>query len=185
MTTNVSDRVDEFDNLNAQGIDATQQSRIVARVLFQDPNVIQYAADIWGDGDAGTGVVQFGFFAYGIATSQTDIDQLTASETTLTFTGPMSVDNSTVADITMQYNADPSWTGSWSNPSYNFTAGGPVNGADFVSVSEQFSDNVQSGFVQGALLGPGSDPAVAHLVEVNLDGTGLVRDVGLLRPAAP
>lgn len=176
------DRPDEFETLRAQGVDGDQASRLVARVLRQGDD-IQYAADVWTDGDQATREIQSGFFAWGTATTAAEIDRLnnTGMGSTLNFQGPMSVDNSTIANLTLAYGADPTWTGSWDNPAYSFSAGGRMQGADFASDPTQFSTNVQSGFVQGALLGPRGDHAVAHIVEVTLDNPGLVRDVGLIR----
>lgn len=177
-------RSDEFEQLSALGQEGDQRSRLVARVLRQGEDV-QVAADVWADGNAATGMAMSGMLAAGTAVSQADIDTLTNSGIgrTLQFSGPMSVDNFTNANIALTYGANPLWTGSWENPAYSFSAGGGLQGADFVSDSAQFSDNVQGGFVQGALLGPLGDLSVAHIVEVTLDNTGLVRDVGLLREA--
>lgn len=179
-------RPDGFETLRAGGDDGDQRSRLIARVLRQGDE-IQFAADVWGDGNAATQAALSGMLAAGTAVSQADIDTLTNSGvgTTLQFSGPMSVDNATNASIALSYGANPLWTGSWENPAYSFTAGGGLQGANFVSDSAQFSANVQGGFVQGALLGPLGDQAVAHIVEVTLDNPGLIRDVGLLREVQP
>jgi len=178
-------RTDEFETLRAVGAEGDQRSRLVNRVLRQGDE-IQVAADVWGDGNVASGAALSGMLAAGTAISQADIDTLsnTGAGTTLQFSGPMSVDNATIANISVAYGASSLWTGSWENPAYSFSAGGAVRGADFVSSAQQFSDNVQSGFVQGAVLGPANDPSVAHIVEVTLDNAGLVRDVGLLREVA-
>ncbi len=96
----------------------------------------------------------------------------------------MSVDNQTLASITLDY-GPAAWTGSWENPAYEFSAGGLLSWQNFLSDASQFSDNVQEGFVQGSLVGPAEDRGVAHIVEVFLDGDVLVRDVGLLRAVTP
>jgi hypothetical protein len=180
-------RPDGFETLRAVGDDGgDQRSRLIARVLRQGAD-IQFAADVWGDGNIATQAALSGMLAAGTAVSQADIDTLSNNGvgTTLQFSGPMSVDNATNASIALSYGANPLWTGSWENPAYSFTAGGGLQGANFVSDSAQFSANVQGGFVQGALLGPLGDQAVAHIVEVTLDSPGLIRDVGLLREVQP
>ncbi|MEE4184164.1 MAG: hypothetical protein V2J12_00205 [Gammaproteobacteria bacterium] len=180
-------RSDGFETLRAVGDDGgDQRSRLIARVLRQG-DAIQFAADVWGDGNVATQAALSGMLAAGTAVSQADLDTLTNSGvgSTLQFSGPMSVDNATNANIALSYGANPLWTGSWENPAYSFTAGGGLQGANFVSDSAQFSANVQGGFVQGALLGPLGDQAVAHIVEVTLDNPGLIRDVGLLREVQP
>ncbi len=159
-----------------------QRSRLIARVLRQG-EAIQLAADVWGHQDE-DGRVRSGMFAWGSAVEQADIDALITEGAVLSFSGPMSVDRQTLASITLDY-GPATWTGSWENPAYEFTAGGALSGQNFLSDSAQFSDNVQDGFVQGSLVGPAEDRGVAHIVEVFLDGDVLVRDVGLLGVATP
>lgn len=179
MSTIYSSRPDQFENMRASGADGDLRSRLVARVLRQGQD-IQISGDIWAHGNVATGDANSGFYAWGIAATQADLDALTNLGATLNFSGPMSVDNSTAANISLSYAATPSWTGNWTNPAYAFSAGGNVSGANFLSDPAQFSTNVQDGFVQGALVGPAGSRAAAHIIEVTLDGQGLIRDVGLL-----
>jgi len=89
------------------------------------------------------------------------------------------VDNSTVATISTTLGQNV-WTGQWNNPNYSFDAGGRIEGASFGSDPSQFSSNVQSGFVEGAIVGPSNRRAVTHAIDVELDGIGRLQDVGLL-----
>lgn len=190
LSTNYSARPGEnFENLRAgnetrAGFFAGEPSGLIARVLRDDEGELEIAGDYWSHTDGST--ENSGRFAWGRAVAQSDIDRLISGNAVLNFSGPMSVDNSTVANITLNYGATSTWTGGWENPGWEFTAGGGVFGANFVSDAAQFSDNVQEGFVQGALVGSPGDRAVTHIIEVVLDGPGLVRDVGLLTgPGAP
>ena len=97
----------------------------------------------------------------------------------------MSVDPATLAQIELNYGATSTWTGNWDNPDWSFDAGGPVQDVNFVSDASQFSDNVQGGFVQGAVVGGADGRAAIHVIEVMLDGPGLIRDVGLLNEVGP
>jgi len=180
MSTVISDRQDEYENMRSTGADGDLRSRLIARVLRQGDD-IQIAADVWGHVDLESNSRNSGFFAWGVAITQADIDALTRDGTALNFSGPMSVDNSTMANISLAYGSDPSWSGEWSNPSYIFSAGGGLSGANFLSDPSQFSGNVQEGLVQGAVVSRGSSRAVTHIIDVTLEGHGLVRDVGLLR----
>jgi hypothetical protein len=181
MGTGFIDRPDDYENMFAVGQDNDQISVLIARVIRQGNDEIQYGADIWINDIAGVG--SSGNFAWGNAASQADLDTLnnTGIGTLLTFSGPMSVDVATTAVIALQLGPAASWTGSWTNPAYAFSAGGGINGADFLSNPDSFSSNVESGYVQGALLGPLGDHAVTHIIDVTLDGVGDIKDVGLLR----
>ena len=182
MSTVYSDRPDGYENMRSAGAEGDLRSRLIARVLRQGDDV-QMAGDIWGHVDLASDQRNSGFFAWGVAITQADIDALTSQGAVLNFSGPMSVDNSTMADIMLAYGSDPIWSGEWNNPSYEFTAGGDLVGANFISDPSQFSSNVQEGFVQGAVVGSDGSRGITHIVEVRLDGEGLVRDVGLLREA--
>lgn len=149
------------------------------------------ASGIWRHGsitDQTTDNTQAGVFAWGIASTLQTIDTLNAGNVTATFSGPMIGHTDTLASITVNFGSQPAWSGSWDNPGYSFTAGGPVQVVDLVSDPAQFSSNVASGYVQGALLGAAGSQSVAHTVDVILDtGAGnqlIVRDVGLL-PQVP
>lgn len=179
MGTIFTARPDNYENMRSAGADGDLRSRLVARVLRQGSE-IQAAGDVWAHGNAATGIANSGFFAWGVAISQADIDSLTNLGGTLNFSGVMSVDNSTVANISMTYGSSSTWSGDWTNPAYSFSAGGAVAGAGFLSDPAQFSSNVNSGFVQGGLVGSSGSRAAAHIIEVDLQGHGLVRDVGLL-----
>ena len=177
MTTGFADPL-----LNAWGLEPGQVSLLHALVKLTDDE-FSAGAGYWGNVDINTDVTNSGGFAWGNASTQADIDSLnnTGSGISLGFSGLMSVDGATQANFVLNFGVVPNWTGNWVNPNpdYNFTAGGAMSGADFVSSPEQFSDNVQSGYVQGALLGPLGDQAVTHVVDVTLDNVGIVRDVGL------
>jgi hypothetical protein len=180
-------RNDGYDGLRANGRTADEQSRLVARVVRGDDGEIILAADVWGHGSRTGGPVNSGYFAWGVATSQAGLDALNAGNVSATFSGPMSVDNATSATMTLNFGSDPTWSGTWVNPAYSFSAGGTVTGADLISVPGQFSANVVAAesLVQGALVGEAGNRGVAHLIDVTLAGQGLVRDVGLLREVAP
>ena len=184
MSTVYMTRPDEFENLRATGADGDQRSRLIARVI-RSGDEINTAADYWANGNTSTGTANSGFFAWGRATSQADLDALNNASIprSLSFSGPMSVDNSTTASITINFGAQPAWTGSWTNPAYSFGAGGKVTGADFVSAADQFTSNVvgSDNVVQGALLGDAGNRSVAHVINVELEGIGRIKDVGLLR----
>ncbi|MDJ0927291.1 MAG: hypothetical protein QNJ73_06515 [Gammaproteobacteria bacterium] len=183
MGTVITDRPDQYDNLRATGADGDQRSRLIARVI-RNNGQIESAADVWADGNVSTGAAQSGYFAWGRATSQADLDALNSSAVTrsLNFTGPMSVDNSTIAAIRLDFGPQSGWSGNWTNPAWSFAAGGTISGADFISTPDQFSGNVQQGsFVQGALLGSQDRHSVAHIIDVSLENVGRVRDVGLLQ----
>ncbi len=174
------------ENIQAAGMTSEQFSLLQARVFRGDDTRIEKAADHWRNVDLVNEDAESGFFAWGKTTPQGDLDTLNngGAGKAVTFAGPMSVDNRTNATITVQFGADPSWTGNWTNPAYSFDAGGRVTGADLMSDPAQFSSNVKDGYVQGALMGPAGNQAIAHAVDVELDGVGRVRDVGLL-PQVP
>ena len=182
MTPAFIDRPDEFENMRSQGADGDVRSRLVARVIRNGNGEITEAADIWVNGNTATRQASSGYFAWGNALSRPDLDFLQSSGAAANFTGRMSVDNQTVANVTVNFGSATSWTGSWTNPSYTFDAGGAFVGVDMLSDSSQFSSNVQSGSaIRGALLGQRDAKSIAHIIEINLAGVGLIRDVGLLR----
>src|SRR5690606_32237738 len=100
------------------------------------------AADVWTHGNRDSNLAQSGYFAWGNATSQAGLDALAAGAATLHFSGPMSVDNATVASLTVDFGGSPAWTGTWNNPDWSFGAGGTVTGADLISEAGQFTSNV-------------------------------------------
>jgi hypothetical protein len=183
MATNFAPRPNGVEILDAVGVESGQLSQLQARVIRPDGTNIEYAADYWGNFDINNVIVNSGAFTWGNASTQADIDALnnTGGGISLGFSGPMSVNGATQANFVLNFGVAPNWTGNWVNPNpdYNFSASGAMSGADFVSSPDQFSDNVQSGYVQGALLGPLGDQAVTHAVDVTLDNVGIVRDVGL------
>lgn len=184
MTTSVTPRDDGYETMRANGRAGDEQSRLAARVALDDEDQVVLAADVWSHGNRGTGVTQSGYFAWGDATSQTGLDTLNAGNTSVNFSGPMSVDKNTVGSMTVAYGTNPTWTGTWTNPGYSFGAGGTVTGADLMSQPGQFTDNViaDQSFVQGALLGePGGARGIAHIIDVTLTNQDRIKDVGLLR----
>lgn len=186
MQTRITGRPDQFENLTAGGSDGDERSRLVARIL-RDPDEILLAADIWGHGNAATAAAQSGYFAWGRAVTQADLDALNSGGVTrsLAFSGPMSVDNATIASLQLDFGPRAGWSGSWDNPAWSFSAGGRISGANFVSEPGRFSGNVRpGGLVQGALLGTPASRAVAHIIDVQLENIGRVRDVGLLPEVA-
>jgi len=163
-------------------VDGTHVSQVVARVIRNDDGTIQSAADIWADGDAATGVIRSGYFAWGTAMDQGTLDALNGSPVSARFSGLMSSDNNTTASITVNFGSSPTWSGNWSNPSYEFDAAGSVTGVNLVSDASQFSDNVgANSIVQGAILGDASQKSIAHVIDVDLSETGRIKDVGLLQ----
>jgi hypothetical protein len=177
------DRPDEFENMRSDGAAGDERSRLIARVIRDGDGEITEAADIWAHGNAATRQANSGYFAWGVAMPRADLDFLNGDGVTAMFTGAMSVDNATVATLTANFGAQPSWTGTWTNPAYSFDAGGTFVGADMLSDVSRFSDNVvgADNFVRGVLLGQRDRMSIAHIVEVELAGVGLVRDLGLLR----
>jgi hypothetical protein len=183
LTQTFAQRPDEFENMYAVGFDGVKFSFLIARVIQQGGS-FEYGADNWLDIDGVNNVSNSGSFAWGYATGQADLDILNSGVgTVLSFTGGMSGDVSTFANITLMLGPSASWTGTWVNPDplKNFTAAGSVSGVDFLSDENSFSPNVQDGYVQGALLGDIGDQGVAHVVDVTLDTVGAIKDVGLLR----
>lgn len=187
MTTNITPReTDDYGNLRANGRNGDEQSRLVARVVQEDgpQGPILLAADIWAHGNRVTNANQSGYFAWGTTTSQAGLNALSAGNVSVSFAGPMSVDNSTVGNLRIDFGANPVWTGTWTNPGYSFGAGGVVTGADLISEAGKFSANVvkDGSFVQGAMLGEAGQPrGVAHIINVRLADQRLIKDVGLLR----
>ena len=184
MNTTITPRDDGYGNLRATGQVGDEQPRLVARVVQDDDGELLLAADVWSHGNrsAGPANAQSGYFAWGTTTSQAGLDALNAGNVSLNFSGPMSVDNSTIAAMTLNLGASPTWTGTWTNPAWNFGAGGSISGADLISRPDQFSSNVTgNSFVQGALLGEAGNRGIAHIIDVTLNGPGRIKDVGLLR----
>ncbi len=182
MTTNVQPRPDGYGNLRATGRDGDVQSRLIARVEQDDDGNVQLAADVWTHGTREN--ARSGYFAWGTTTSQAGLDSLNAGNVSVNFTGPMSVDNTTTANMTVNFGASPTWTGNWVNPAWSFGAGGVVTGADLISQPGKFTDNVvgTGNFVQGALVGEADGPrGIIHVIDVTLADQGHIMDVGLAR----
>ena len=185
-----SSRPDDFQQMRSRGREGDDESRLIARVVRDgESGDVELAADIWTNGNrSDSGLNRSGYFAWGVATSQSGLSLLNGNGTSLSFAGPMSVDNATNAAMTVNFGSQPSWTGTWTNPAWSFGAGGSVTGADLLSNPAQFTSNVQSGsFVQGALLGEPGQMGIAHIIDVTLTDDTHIRDVGLLREitAAP
>lgn len=187
MTTNYLELPDGFENLEARGRSGNEQSALVARVVrASGDGELQVAADIWTHGNRATRTANSGYFAWGHTTTQAGLDALAGQGAIVSFSGPMSVDNRTMASMTLDFGTQAQWSGNWANPGYSFSAAGPISGVDLISDNTRFSANVLPGsVVQGALLGEPGNQSIAHIVEVNLSGTGLVRDVGLLSQSGP
>jgi hypothetical protein len=186
MTTEFFTREDEYENLFANGRAGDEQSALGARVIRNENDEIEVAADVWTHGNRATRAARSGHFAWGVSTSQAGLDTLNGQGVSVSFAGPMSVDNRTTGSMVLNFGTQPKWTGNWANPNYNFSAGGPMSGVDLISDSSQFSANVQSGsVVQGAVLGEPGRQSIAHMIDVDLTGRGRVRDVGLLRQTGP
>jgi hypothetical protein len=182
MTTAFFARPDNYENMRSSGVDGDERSRLIARVLRNGDGTINRSADLWGHGNAAAGVADSGFYAWGNTTSQLDLDALNNGGVSLSFGGPMSVDNQTNAALTINFGAQPNWVGTWTNPGYTFGAGGSVKGADFVSSSDQFTGNVGAdSFVQGAIVGERGNESVLHIFDVDIAGVGRIKDVGLLQ----
>lgn len=163
--------------LRAFGTNGTEASGLISRVYRYGGNDIQIATELWQHNG---NTLQSGNFAWGIATPQNGLDALNAGNVTVNFAGRMSVDDLTQAQMTVNFGAQPNWTGSWVNPGYTFDAGGRMFGVDLISDPAQFSANVQTGVVQGGLVGQTGSLGVAHNIDVTLDTVGQVKDVGLL-----
>lgn len=181
MTTNIQPRDDGYGNLRASGRDGEVNSRLIARVVQDDEGAIQLAADIWTHGTRQD--ARSGYFAWGTAISQGGLDSLKAGNVTLNFSGPLSVNNATTAAMTVNFGGNASWTGTWTNPAWSFGAGGTVSGANLISRPDQFTSNVvgSGNFVQGAVVGEPGRAGVTHIIDVNLQDVGHIKDVGLLR----
>ncbi len=182
MTTNVQPRPDGYGNLRARSGPGDVQSRLIARVVQDDDGNVQLAADIWTHGTRENS--RSGYFAWGTATSQAGLDSLNAGNVTASFSGPMSVNNLTTANMTVNFGASPTWTGNWVNPAWSFGAGGTLTGGNLISQPGKFTENVvgTGNFVQGALVGEAGGPrGLIHVIDVTLADQGHIRDVGLAR----
>lgn len=196
-----SDELVSIDNLQRQDVpgpprfsgivDGTESKLNVVKGQPDSDGYFDRAAGIWRHGSTTNQTpdnTASGVFAWGIASTMETLDTLNAGKLTATFSGNMSGNPNTMANITVNFGSQPNWNGSWQNPGYAFDAGGPVQAVDLVSDPGQFSSNVKSGYVQGVLLGGTGSQSVAHAVDVILDTGGgnelTVRDVGLL-PQVP
>ena len=182
MTTNVQPRPDGYGNLRGRSAPGDEQSRLIARVVQDDDGNVLLAADIWTHGTRENS--RSGYFAWGTTTSQAGLDSLNAGNVTASFSGPMSVNNLTTANMTVNFGASPTWTGNWVNPAWSFGAGGTLTGGNLISQPGKFTENVvgTGNFVQGALVGEAGGPrGLIHVIDVTLADQGHIRDVGLMR----
>ncbi|WJW76162.1 hypothetical protein QVG61_03460 [Thiohalobacter sp. IOR34] len=162
--------------LRAGGSDGAANSTLFSSDLtLAGDGSIARAVGFWGHDD-GTGGIESGRFAWGIATGQADLDALNAGNVSAAFSGAMAGDPTTRVDITVDFGAAASWSGSWSG-GHSFGASGSLSGPNLVA--DSFS-NVDSGRVEGVLLGPAADQAVAVGVDVQISGQGQYTDVGLI-----
>ena len=188
METTVDPRDDGFENLRATGTVGNQESAVTARVVRDEDGEVLLAADVWTHVSSvePTLVAQSGYFAWGTTTGQAGLNALNAGNVSLSFNGPMSVNNATNGSMTVKFGTNPTWAGTWTNPAWSFGAGGVVTGANLISQPGKFTDNVTGtgSFVQGAILGENSGArGIAHVIDVTLEGQGRIKDVGLLRDA--
>ena len=183
LLTRFTPRPDDYENMEALGIDGDFRSLVLARVIRNSGGEVIEAVDLWINSNASTGAANSGFFAWGTAMPQAGLDELNAGAgVSATFSGVMSVDGSTFSTITVDFGTQPSWVGTWANPAFSFDAGGVVVGPDLVSEAASFSDNVGAdSYVRGAVLGQPNNKSIAHVIDVDVAGVGRVRDVGLLR----
>jgi hypothetical protein len=173
-------------------VDGTESKLNVVKGQPDGDGYFDQAAGIWRHGSTTNQTpdnTASGVFAWGMASSMETLDTLNAGNITARFSGNMSGDTNTTAEIVVNFGSQPTWSGNWNNEgNFNFDAGGPVQAVDLVSDPGQFSSNVKSGYVQGVLLGDTGSQSVAHAVDVILDTGGgnelTVRDVGLL-PQSP
>jgi len=182
MTANFRPRRDGYNQMRSSGDEGDYYSRLIARVEQDDDGDVLLAADIWTHGTISDS--QSGYFAWGNATSQQGLDTLNAGSISVSYSGPMSVNNATTGAMTVNFGGNPNWTGTWTNPAYSFGAGGSVSGVNLISQPDQFTSNVTGtgNFVQGALVGePGGAHGITHIIDVTLEGQGRIKDVGLLR----
>lgn len=170
--------------LYSEGAEDGEESYLQARVVRdEESGDIELAADVWTRYSSNdSALTKSGYFAWGIATSQSGLNLLNGNGISVSFAGPMSVDNATNAAMTVNFGSQAGWTGTWTNPAWSFGAGGSVTGADLLSDPSQFTSNVQAGsFVQGAVLGEPGQMGIAHIIDVTLTDQGHIKDVGLLR----
>jgi hypothetical protein len=186
MTTNFFDRPDEYENMVSLGADGDVVSILFARVIRGADSSIESAADVWVDANIATDEARSGYFAWGVATPLADLDILRNSGASVAFSGPMSVDSNTIADLIVNFGTQATWNGTWTNPGYSFDAGGSVIGVDMLSDAAQFSSNVvdPNSFVRGAVLGQRDNQSIAHIIDVDLADVGRIKDIGLLRERA-
>jgi hypothetical protein len=166
------------------------ESKLVTNVERDDEGNIKLATGNWRHGDLIRGKdsdTRSGVFVWGVASTQTTLDSLNngGAGVSLGFSGVMLRDPDTSANMTINFGAQPNWTGNWSNSveNFQFDAGGKVGGVNLVSDPSQFSANVQGSdsFVQGVILGERGDLSVGHAINVNLNSGESIKDVGLLR----
>jgi len=182
MAPTFIDRPDSYENMRASGADGNLVSALIARVTRDTDGNIVTSADWWAQGNTDTLAANSGFYAWGVSMSQTDVNALNNAAISAVFSGSMSVDNTTIATITLNFGANANWTGEWNNPAYSFDAGGALIGVDLISDSAQFSNNVgANSYIQGALLGDSASKSIAHVIDVDIAGAGRIKDVGLLR----
>lgn len=168
---------------------------------FEDKSIALTRRDTQGAIDQASGVwkhtdlvspdganSQSGNFVWGVASSQATLDALNNSGQGISasFSGRMTGDLATTANMQVNFGASPSWTGNWSNSlkNFRFDAGGNLTGVNLVSDPSQFSANVVQGsgsYVQGVLLGERGDLSVGHAVDVTLSSGENIKGVGVLR----
>ncbi|MEE9342438.1 MAG: hypothetical protein V3V12_02250 [Gammaproteobacteria bacterium] len=193
MQPNFRNDPDGNEDMRSIGTIGSTESTLTAGVFRDEKgNILQSIGD-WVNGDIissggerrGLSGGHSGKQVWGIASSQATLDALNngGQGVSVTYSGAMSVDPATQAVMQVNFGAQPNWTGQWTNPGYDFSAGGSVTGVDLISDPTQFSSNVQqdNSYVQGALLGEKDDLSLINAVDVKLDTGRTIKDVGLLR----
>ena len=143
-------RDDGYQTMVSRGTEDGSGSNLIARVV-QEEGDIQLAADVWRHGVLEDRAAnRSGFFAWGVGTSVDGLERLHSTGVSVNYSGPMSVNNATNANITVNFGSQANWSGTWTNPAWSFGAGGTVSGVNLNSNAAQFSSNVESGIVQGA-----------------------------------
>jgi hypothetical protein len=165
------------DYLSAHGNDGNADSRVAARVFEggQASGDLSSVSGFWRQVDGDAESASSGFFAWGIATPQADLDALNNGNAVVEFDGAMA---SSATDFGVRINFGPraSWSGAWSG-AHNFSADGDLRGVDLVT--NRFSNNVAaSGSLEGVLLGRQGNQAVAVELDAVIDGTPYA-DVGM------
>ncbi len=166
------------------------ESKLIAETKRDSRGNIVEALGAWDHNDlvsTDPAKTNSGSFVWGVATSQARLDELNngGRGISMNFSGRMTGDPQTRANMTVNFGTQPNWRGNWNNAQkgVQFDAGGSVTGVNLVSDPTKFSTNVQGSrsFVQGVLLGERGDQSVAHAIDVTLTSGESLKSVGVLR----